>query len=298
MTLTARIAALLFLIALTPITTAAASNLKVVASIKPVHSLVASVMGDIGSPHLIVRGAASPHGYALKPSDARAISDADTIFWIGPGLEGFLEKSLQTLGGNARVVRLGPDGREAPADTHGHTHSHDAHETDLHIWLDTGMAADMVRRIADALSAIAPQHRAQFDANKDRTLGIIAALESELRVILTPFRDERAVALHDAYGHFTEHFELQPMIALSLTPQHPPGAARVAAVRDQIVRDGVRCVFAEPQFSEKLIRVIADGTGAKMGRLDPLGASLTEGPALYLELMRALALDFSRCMKH
>ena len=293
MTLTARIAALLFLIALTPITTAAASDLKVVASIKPVHSLVASVMDGIGTPHLIVRGTASPHGYAMKPSDARAISHADAVIWIGPGLEGFLEKPLQTLGSDARVVRLGPDGHEAA----GHAHTDDDHEDDLHIWLDPGIAADMVRNIANALSAAAPQHREQFQANKDRTLGIITALESELRVILTPFRDEGAVALHDAYGHFTEHFELQPMIALSLTPQHPPGAARVAAVRDQIVREGVRCVFAEPQFSEKLIRVIADGTGAKIGKLDPLGASLTEGPALYLELMRTLALDFSGCMR-
>ena len=268
--------------------------MKVVASIKPVHSLVASVMNGIGTPHLIVRGAGSPHGYTMKPSDARAIAGADAVFWIGPGLEGFLEKPLQALGGDARVIRLGPEGHE----TAGHTHSHDAHEADLHIWLDPGMAADMVRQIADVLSAIAPQHRAQFDANKDRTLGIIAALESELSVILTPFRDERAVALHDAYGHFTEHFELQSMIALSLTPQHPPGAARVAAVRDQIVREGVRCVFAEPQFSEKLIRVIADGTGAKMGRLDPLGTSLTDGPTLYLELMRGLALDFTDCLKY
>jgi len=293
MTLTARVAALFFLIALTSITTAAASDLKVVASIKPVHSLVASVMDGIGTPYLIVRGAASPHGYAMKPSDARSVSNAHAIFWIGPGLEGFLEKPLKTLGGGARVVRLGPEGH----DTAGHTHTHDEHEADLHIWLDPGMAADMVRQIADTLASIAPQHSAQFVANRDRTLGIIAALESEIRVILTPFRDERAVALHDAYGHFTEHFELQPIIALSLTPQHPPGAARVADVRAQIEHERVRCVFAEPQFSEKLIRVIADGTGAKMGRLDPLGASIDEGPALYLELMRALALDFSGCMK-
>ena len=118
MTLTARVAALFFLIALTSITTAAASDLKVVASIKPVHSLVASVMDGIGTPDLIVRGAASPHGYAMKPSDARSVSNAHAIFWIGPGLEGFLEKPLKTLGGGARVVRLGPEGH----DTAGHTH--------------------------------------------------------------------------------------------------------------------------------------------------------------------------------
>ncbi|ODS57130.1 MAG: zinc ABC transporter substrate-binding protein [Agrobacterium sp. SCN 61-19] len=78
----------------------------VVVSIKPVHSLVASIMKGVGEPSLIVEGAASPHTYSLKPSNARALENADLVFWVGPGLEAFLEKPLEALPKNAKVVEL------------------------------------------------------------------------------------------------------------------------------------------------------------------------------------------------
>lgn len=78
----------------------------VVVSIKPVHSLVASIMKGVGEPSLIVEGAASPHTYTLKPSNARALENADLIFWVGPGLEAFLEKPLEALPKDAKVVEL------------------------------------------------------------------------------------------------------------------------------------------------------------------------------------------------
>ena len=78
----------------------------VVVSIKPIHSLVAAIMQGVGEPKLIVEGAASPHTYSLKPSNAAALQDADVVFWVGHGLEAFLEKPLETLGGKATVVEL------------------------------------------------------------------------------------------------------------------------------------------------------------------------------------------------
>ena len=78
---------------------------KVVASIKPVHSLVASVMQGIGEPQLIIEGAGSPHTYSLRPSQARALQDADLIFWIGHELEAFLEKPVETIGTGGEVGR-------------------------------------------------------------------------------------------------------------------------------------------------------------------------------------------------
>lgn len=79
----------------------------VVASIKPIHSLVAGVMGDTGAPHLLVRGAGSPHTYALRPSDAAALESSSVVFWVGPEMETFLESAIDTLGSGARVVELG-----------------------------------------------------------------------------------------------------------------------------------------------------------------------------------------------
>ena len=87
-------------------TAAQAAGPNVVVSIKPIHSLVAAIMQGVGEPSLIVEGGASPHTYSMKPSNAAALQDADVVFWVGHGLEAFLEKPLETLGGKAKVVEL------------------------------------------------------------------------------------------------------------------------------------------------------------------------------------------------
>ena len=120
----------------------------VVASIKPVHSLVAGVMKGAGEPHLLVRGAASPHTYSLRPSDARALESARLVFWVGPRMEVALDSAIDTLGANARVVELGDahgltrlpfreggpfEAHEHEGDEHGHdaeASAHDDHDHD------------------------------------------------------------------------------------------------------------------------------------------------------------------------
>ena len=86
--------------------TMAVAQPKVVASIKPVHSLVASVMKGVAEPSLIVDGASSPHDFSLRPSQAKDLAAANVVFWIGPGLETFLPKPLETIASKAKNVAL------------------------------------------------------------------------------------------------------------------------------------------------------------------------------------------------
>ena len=80
---------------------------KVVASILPIHSLVASVMDGVGKPTLLLKGNASPHTFSLKPSQARLLSQADAIFWVAHDIEAFLEKPMETLAKKGVSVELG-----------------------------------------------------------------------------------------------------------------------------------------------------------------------------------------------
>lgn len=116
----------------------------VVVSIKPVHSLVAAIMKGVSEPQLIVEGAASPHTYNLRPSHARSLEKADVVFWVGPGLEAFLEKPLETIATKATVVELDdaegleklPFREGGPFEAHDHGdhagHEHDAEEAHAH----------------------------------------------------------------------------------------------------------------------------------------------------------------------
>lgn len=107
---------------------------RVVTSIKPLHALAAAVMGGHGHLDVLLKGGESPHTYSLRPSDARTLSQADMVFWVGPGLETFLVKPLSTLAGNARVVEL----MEAPGMAHlplreggvWEAHTHGDHDAD------------------------------------------------------------------------------------------------------------------------------------------------------------------------
>jgi len=121
---------------------------QVAVSIKPIHSLVSAVMEGVGNPSLIVKGTGSEHGYALRPDDARTLANADIIFWIGPGMETFLQRPLDTLASNAQKIELG----EAPGVEHvamreggtfeAHSHDHDHHhDNDDHHHDDEAEAA-------------------------------------------------------------------------------------------------------------------------------------------------------------
>ncbi|MDQ2105059.1 zinc ABC transporter substrate-binding protein ZnuA [Azospirillum isscasi] len=287
---------------------------KVVASIKPVHSLVAAVMEGVAEPALIVRGAASPHTYAMKPSDAKALAAADLVFWVGPELESFLDKPLKANAKKATSVELleAPgvtllDAREGGAwEAHDHGHKHDhghAHgeghgheEVNTHVWLDPANARAMVAAIAEALSAKDPANAAAYTVNAGRTARSIDALDAELKAALAPVAGKPFVVFHDAYQYFEAHYGLNGVGAITVNPERRPSAKRLSEIRARITGLGAACVFAEPQFEPALVDTIVDGTRAKKGVLDPEGAELKDGPGLYPALMRGIAASLKDCL--
>jgi zinc transport system substrate-binding protein len=285
-----------------------AARAQVVASIKPVHSLVAAVMAGVGTPELIVRGSASPHTYSLRPSDATRLAAARVIFWIGPAFEAFLVRPLATLSPSATVVTLSaaPGVTVLPA-RHGgvwgeHADEHGADDDgadetrDGHLWLDPRNAAVMVGAIAEALAAADPAHAAAYAANAAAARRDIAGLDAELAARLAPVRGVGFIVFHDAYQYLERRYGLAALGAVTVSPEAKPGARRVAELRDRIRASGARCVFAEPQFEPALVRILVAETGARSGTLDPEGAAIPEGPGLYATLMRGLADSLVRCL--
>jgi zinc transport system substrate-binding protein len=289
----------------------------VVVSIKPIHSLVAGVMDGVGEPELIVDGAASPHTYSLRPSQAAHLEEADVVFWIGPQLETFLAKPLETLGRNASVTRLDQAddltmvelreggtfedhdhevraGHEEHAD-HDTRHNHDA-AFNAHIWLDPLNARALVHAIEETLSKADPQNAERYSANAESLARRIDALTAEVATTLEPVRGKTFVVFHDAYSNFENRFGISAAGSVTVSPEVSPGAARIAEIRDRVGELDVTCVFSEPQFDPKLIRVITEGTAANAGVLDPLGTHLGNGAELYFQLIRALANEMRDCL--
>lgn len=285
---------------------------KVVTDIPPVHALVAQVMGDLGTPDLLLERGASEHDFQLRPSQAAGLADAGLVVWIGPELTPWLDRALEGLGEGAKQLPLlavpgtvthayaeGGAHMEAGHDDHGHDDhaeeeaGHDDHDhsgTDPHAWLDPANAKLWLGAIAQDLSDLDPDNAATYAANAAAAAAGIDRLDADLNARFAPLKDRPIVVFHDAYGYLADRFGLQIFGSIALGDATAPGAARLAALRDATAQGTVLCVFPEAQHDAALAEQLAEGSGAKLGpALDPNGSTLDPGPDLYAQLLTGLA---------
>lgn len=280
----------------------------VVTTLRPIDALVAGVMEGVGIPTLLLEGSASPHAYSLRPSQSQALQDADLVFWVGPEMETFLIKPLRNLALKGRVVTLSgvenimllptrpPGALDAPDAQHTE-HDHGSAKFDMHIWLDPRNAVAMVRAIAASLIEADPANRDIYQTNSIAMLVRLDALERQISAIVTGNAKSLApyIVFHDAYRYFEERFGVSPIAVISLDPEYPPGAARIRALKKQISATRAVCIFTEPQFEPRIAQRLAEGTSARLGVLDPLGATLGTGSALYFALLADIAHNLRIC---
>ena len=320
---------------LSTITFIAQAKISVVASVKPVHSLVAAVMEGIGAPVLIVKGAASPHTYALKPSQAEQIEKADLVFWMGHSLETFLEKPLESLASKAVVVELmdshglkklemregggfdehdhddhddhDEDGHKEHEDHSEEEHdnhaeeSHDDHghgKFDVHVWLDPENAKVMANEIMEALKKVDPGNAKKYERNTKNLVERLNRLVAEVSSKLISVKEKGFVVFHDAYQYFEKRFGLTAVGSITVSPEVVPGVKRIKELKTKIKKLNALCVFSEPQFKPKLVSTVVEGTKAKTGVLDPLGASIQNGPKLYFILIHDMANSLNKCLSN
>ena len=306
------------------ITPASADVPQVATDIPPVHSLVSQVMGDLGTPKLIVPPGTSPHGYAMRPSEARALQDADVTFWMGPDLTPWLGRAIKSLTGNAINVALsnsedlvrhpyrtgatfdshdhhdhgdhGDEHKEAHKDDHG-DHGDEHEGLDPHLWLDPDNARILLGVISSTLAGLDPTHADNYRANAAQAKKAIAALTHELDAALQPIRGRPFIVFHDAYQYFEHRFNVDASGSVALGDASSPGPARIAAIRQKVQTLGAHCVFSEPQFRSKIITTVIEGTSARSATLDPLGATIKPGPELYSQLLRNLGDNLLTCLR-
>ncbi|PZF78857.1 zinc ABC transporter substrate-binding protein [Aestuariivirga litoralis] len=294
---------------------------KVVASVVPLHSIVASVMGDAGTPELLLQGSMSEHRAVFTPAQIAMLGNADLVFIVGHGLEA---KLAQISGSDAvngkRFVELSdaPGVRTLPVrqggaweahdhaheedggtEAEGHDHDHAAEGVlafDPHVWLDPDNAKAMARQVADDLSKADPANAAAYAANAQAFATRIDTASAGIAAELAPVKDKPFIVFHDAYQYFEKHFGLSGAGSISDVSAQAPSAERLAEVRNKIIAVKAACVFREPQFDGKVVAAVTEGTGAREGVLDPLGAGLTPGPDAYQQLLANLSTALKDCL--
>jgi zinc transport system substrate-binding protein len=294
----------------------AASDVKVVVTIKPLHALVAGVMAGVALPELLVKGAASPHTFSLRPSEVRALNDAHVLFRMSEVVEPFTSKIVKSLRKEVEVITLQDapglalltqragatfEQHSAGGDRgHGHHHSHavprKGQVIDGHAWLDPDNAKAMIGRIEQALTARYPAHAASFKANAGALRSGLDRLTAELAVNLEPVAERPYIVFHDALQYLERRYRLNVVGSILINPEVPPSGKRLGDLRRKILSLGAVCVFVEPGIDTRLVDNLIEGTSARTATLDPEGIRLEPGPDLYPTLMRRLAADLRSCL--
>jgi zinc transport system substrate-binding protein len=288
-------------------------------------------MQDVGAPALLVKGARSPHDYSMRPSDARTLQEADVVFWVGADLETFLVKPTTALSSGARAVALSQGegvgllptregglweeaagdheeplgeagaehaqhGQEEPAGPQDEAAEPEHGQFDMHIWLDPRNAQAMVGAIVTALRAADADNAHTYESNGQRLRTRLAELEKTLAERLGRVAHRPFVVFHDAYQYLESRYHLNALGAITVDPRRRPGAHRLAQMQQQLEELDAACVFFEPQFEPVLVDTVIEGTSAKKGVLDPLGADLDPGMDHYFRLMEGLAAALVGCV--
>jgi len=275
-------------------TPAKADPPRVIASIAPLHSLVANVMAGVGEPDLLLSGPVSPHDFALAPSDVRRIAAADLVVWIGAPLESFLVKPLDGAGERQLGLLTLPAVDALPFDSGGDDGN--SAGPDPHIWLDPIRAIAIVTAVKERLSRIDPDNAATYGANAAALAARLGALDEAIRARLRPVASRPFIAFHDAYGYFSRRYGLQPVGHFAVDPQRRPGARTIARLADLVRTGTVACAFVEPQFDARIVAAIAADRPLRIGWLDPLGVDIEPGPGLYETLLNANTEEIADCL--
>ncbi|WED20919.1 zinc ABC transporter substrate-binding protein [Vibrio sp. JC009] len=285
---------LLFILILSP-AYALAKDISIVASIKPLQFIAYEITDGVTTPDLLVASTASPHDYALRPSDVKKIARADLVIWFGPELEPFMQGIMK---GKKQSLRLGAeDSLSVHEYGDGHIddgHNHGSH--DPHIWLGPLQARQAAKIIADRLALIDPEHQVQYQSNFAKFESNLDSVTSEIEAKLAPVRDKGYYVFHDAYGYFEEYFSLNKLGQFTVSPERKPGAKTLIKIKMALRAGEASCVFSEPQFKSSIIESVTRGSNVGQGELDPLGLNIKVQKSAYFDFLNSLADSYTECL--
>ncbi len=306
----------------------------VVSTIQPINSLVNAVIGNTGKTILLIPTEASPHDYKLKPSDTKILQNANIIFFVSEHLEASVTKIFENLPKNIKTINLMEDtgiqhlairdneawGRHDHHPGHGdhdghddhdkHSKKHDDHnhnkhakkhddhekEDDVHIWLSPDNAVKIIKKINKELSLFFPENAKTYSQNANQMIKRINQIKDELKNELSGIKDKPYVVFHDAYQYFETSFDLNAVGSVALEGDIASSPKQISFIKDKIVKLKASCVFQEPQFDSKLVKIVVEGTNAKIGTLDPLGVNIKSEESFYLQLLKNMAKSLKECL--
>jgi zinc transport system substrate-binding protein len=284
----------------------AQAEVKVLTSIKPLQLIAAAVQDGVAIPEVLLPPGASPHNYALRPSDVRKVQSVDLVYWIGPGMEGFLPRVLsgRTLPSVAVQDLPGLKLRHFAEDSHSHAEEADEHDhdhrpgsLDAHLWLSPVNARVIATKMATDLSAADPANAARYQSNLKAFDERLDAMDLRLKARLAGIAGKPYFVFHEAFDYFEDAYGLKHAGVFSVAAEVQPGAQHVAAMRTRLQEVGKTCVFSEPPLRPRLAETLVAGLPVKLAELDALGGYTPATAQGYEQVLEKLGNDLAGCLE-
>jgi zinc/manganese transport system substrate-binding protein len=248
---------------------------EVVATTTQVADFVRNVGGDRVAVHQVLQPNSDPHEYEPRPSDARAVADAQAVFRSGGDVDEWMDDVIENAGGDARQATLIDAVR---------TRASEDEEVDPHWWQDPRNAELAVKAIRAQLIEVDPAGRSAYERNAARYLDVLARLDRETAACIDelPAGERNLVTTHDALGYYAGRYGLHVIGAVipSLSTQAQPSAKDVQELVDQIEATRVKAIYPESSINPKLEEAVARESGARTGAAlwaDTLGPEGSSG---------------------
>ena len=284
----------------------ARAEVSVLTSIKPLQLIAAAVQDGVGHPEVLLPPNASPHNYALRPSDVRRVQSADLLYWIGPDMEGFLPRvlkgrnlpsvALQTLPG-LTLRHFAEDNHSHAEEADEHDHDHRPGSLDAHLWLSPVNARVIAAKIATDLSAADPANAPRYQSNLKAFDERLDALDLRLKARLALVEGKPYFVFHEAFDYFEDAYGLKHAGVFSVAAEVQPGAQHVAAMRTRLQTVGKTCVFSEPPLRPRLAETLVAGLPVKLAELDALGGYTPATAQGYEQVLEKLGNDLAGCLE-
>ncbi len=284
----------------------AQADVRVLTSIKPLQLIAAAVQDGVAVPEVLLPPGASPHNYALRPSDVRRVQSADLLYWIGPDMESFMPRVLKGRSLPTVTVQDLPDLklRHFAEDNHSHAEHADDHDhdhrpgsLDAHLWLSPTNARVIAARMAADLSAADPANAPRYQGNLKAFNERLDALDSRLKARLAAVSGKPYFVFHEAYDYFEDAYGLKHTGVFSVASEVQPGAQHVAAMRARLQEVGKTCVFSEPPLRPRLAETLTAGLPVKLAELDALGGYTPATAQGYEQVLEKLGNDLAACLE-
>ncbi|MGF1690479.1 zinc ABC transporter substrate-binding protein ZnuA [Photobacterium kagoshimensis] len=277
-----------------------AKEFNVVTSVKPLQLIVQELTQGVTTPEVLLPAGASPHDYALKPSDVKKIHDADLVIWVGPELETFMARMLSNDVTNIALTKQSTIDflyydHDAEGDHSGHDHSHEG--VDPHFWMGPTQSLQAAAVITDTLIAFDPLHKNEYKVNLAQFEKSVNIATDELKKQLQPVAQHGYFVFHDGYGYFEKYFKLNNLGHFTVKPDRRPGAKTLISIRRALQEKQAYCVFSEPQFSPAVVSSVVNGTDVSIGTLDPMATNVAYEQGGYIAFLQELGQSFTKCLK-